>query len=312
MPKPAVLPCPADRRATLEAIALVPRGGPLADPFDDLAAWLVGAEVVEGLERAGLGIMRRSAAPPAPATSQPRAGRPGGRGARSWTPSSGWRAWRPRAGRRTTRPVRRRRSPRPGGGTRRAARPRTGWCCGCRTRSTGAPPRSARRSGGTTRAASAGRGSKGHGPLGARPGPGPASTAGTCATRRPPDLARLVPKPPPPPLAAATADSRYGVGGAMGARGRTRPPRAAHPRVGDGRPPARPHPAVRGSKANPAGLPQALRRDGAAETHTAVRVEGRRDHAEAPPPPTIHEWKPSTTVAHRRGCLHMTGNRCRT
>jgi len=51
MPTSALLPCPADRRETLEAIAHALRGGALSDPFEDLAAWVAGVEVVEGLER---------------------------------------------------------------------------------------------------------------------------------------------------------------------------------------------------------------------------------------------------------------------
>jgi len=47
MPKSALLPCPADRRETLEAIAHALRGGTLSDPFEDLAAWVAGVEVVE-------------------------------------------------------------------------------------------------------------------------------------------------------------------------------------------------------------------------------------------------------------------------
>jgi len=58
MPKSAPLPCPADRRETLEAIALTLRGGALSDPFEDLAAWVAGVEVVEGLQRAGFTVVR--------------------------------------------------------------------------------------------------------------------------------------------------------------------------------------------------------------------------------------------------------------
>ncbi len=62
MPKSALLPCPADRRATLEAIALTLRGGALSEPFEDLAAWVVGVEVVESLQRAGFTVVRTAAA----------------------------------------------------------------------------------------------------------------------------------------------------------------------------------------------------------------------------------------------------------
>jgi len=69
MPKPALLPCSADRRETLEAIALTLRGGALSDPFEDLAAWVAGVEVVESLERAGFTVVRTSAAASSDATS---------------------------------------------------------------------------------------------------------------------------------------------------------------------------------------------------------------------------------------------------
>ncbi len=62
MPKPALLPCPADRRETLEAIALTLRGGALPDPFEDLAAWVAGVEVIEGLQRAGFTVVRTTPA----------------------------------------------------------------------------------------------------------------------------------------------------------------------------------------------------------------------------------------------------------
>ena len=62
MPKPAQLLCPADRRETLETIAFVLRGGALSDPFEDLAAWVAGVEVVEGLQRAGFMVVRATPA----------------------------------------------------------------------------------------------------------------------------------------------------------------------------------------------------------------------------------------------------------
>ncbi len=62
MPKSALPPCPADRRETLEAIALTLRGGALSDPFEDLAAWVAGVEVVEGLQRAGFTVVRTTPA----------------------------------------------------------------------------------------------------------------------------------------------------------------------------------------------------------------------------------------------------------
>ena len=62
MPKPSLLPCPTDRRETLEATALTLRGGALSDPFEDLAAWVAGVEVVEGLQRAGFTVVRTTPA----------------------------------------------------------------------------------------------------------------------------------------------------------------------------------------------------------------------------------------------------------
>lgn len=58
MPKSALLPCPADRRETLEVIAHTLRGGALSDPLEDLAAWVAGVEVVEDLQRAGFTVVR--------------------------------------------------------------------------------------------------------------------------------------------------------------------------------------------------------------------------------------------------------------
>ncbi len=69
MPKSALLPCPAYRRETLEAIALTLRGGALSDPFEDLAAWVAGVEGVEGLQRAGFTVVRTTAAAASDATS---------------------------------------------------------------------------------------------------------------------------------------------------------------------------------------------------------------------------------------------------
>jgi len=58
---PVAFPRPADRCDALEAIALVLRAGALADLFEDLAAWVAGVEVIEGLKRAGftVGIRRQ-------------------------------------------------------------------------------------------------------------------------------------------------------------------------------------------------------------------------------------------------------------
>lgn len=69
MPKPALLPCPADRREMLETIAFTLRGGALSDPFEDLAAWVAGVEVVEGLQRAGFTVVRTTPATAADAAS---------------------------------------------------------------------------------------------------------------------------------------------------------------------------------------------------------------------------------------------------
>ncbi len=64
MPKPAqACPCPADRREMLETIAFTLRGGALSDPFEDLAAWVAGVEVVEGLQRAGFTVVRTTPTP---------------------------------------------------------------------------------------------------------------------------------------------------------------------------------------------------------------------------------------------------------
>lgn len=62
MPKPALLPCPVARREMLETIAFTLRGGALSDPFEDLAAWVTGVEVVEGLQRAGFTVVRTTPA----------------------------------------------------------------------------------------------------------------------------------------------------------------------------------------------------------------------------------------------------------
>ena len=58
MPKPALFSCSGDRREMLETIAFTLRGGALSDPFEDLAAWVAGVEVVESLERAGFTVVR--------------------------------------------------------------------------------------------------------------------------------------------------------------------------------------------------------------------------------------------------------------
>ena len=68
MPKPALRPCAADRRETLQVIALALRGGALSDPFEDLAAWVAGVEVVEGLQRAGFIVIRNTPTPASDAT----------------------------------------------------------------------------------------------------------------------------------------------------------------------------------------------------------------------------------------------------
>ena len=62
MPQPVLLPRSVDRREMLETIAFTLRGGALSDPFEDLAAWVAGVEVVEGLERAGFTVIRTTAA----------------------------------------------------------------------------------------------------------------------------------------------------------------------------------------------------------------------------------------------------------
>lgn len=69
MLKPALLPCPADRREMLETIAFTLRGGALSDPFEDLAAWVAGVEIVEGLQRAGFTVVRTTPATAADAAS---------------------------------------------------------------------------------------------------------------------------------------------------------------------------------------------------------------------------------------------------
>ena len=68
MPKPVLLPHPADRREMLETIAFILRGGALSDPFLDLAAWVAGVEVVEGLQRAGFMVVRTTPAAASDAT----------------------------------------------------------------------------------------------------------------------------------------------------------------------------------------------------------------------------------------------------
>ena len=68
MPKPALLPRPADRREMLEAIAFTLRGGALSNPHEDLAAWVASVEVVEGLQRAGFMVVRTTPAAVSDAT----------------------------------------------------------------------------------------------------------------------------------------------------------------------------------------------------------------------------------------------------
>ena len=68
MSNATTIPCPDDRRETLESIARTLRGGALANPFTDLEAWVASVEVVECLERAGFRIMRDVMAP---STAQP-------------------------------------------------------------------------------------------------------------------------------------------------------------------------------------------------------------------------------------------------
>ena len=48
----------ADRCGALEEIALVLRTGALADPFENLAAWVAGVEVIKGLKRAGFTVAK--------------------------------------------------------------------------------------------------------------------------------------------------------------------------------------------------------------------------------------------------------------
>ena len=62
MAKPVAFSRPADRYDALETIALVLRAGALADPFEDLAAWVAGVEVIEGLKRAGFTVIRNAPA----------------------------------------------------------------------------------------------------------------------------------------------------------------------------------------------------------------------------------------------------------
>ena len=62
MAKPIVFSRPADRCDALGAIALVLRAGALVDPFEDWAAWVASAKVIEGLKRAGFTVVRN--APP--------------------------------------------------------------------------------------------------------------------------------------------------------------------------------------------------------------------------------------------------------
>jgi len=64
MAKPVALSHPADRCDVLEAIALVLRACALADPFEDLAAWVAGVEVIEGLKRAGFTVVRSAPSSP--------------------------------------------------------------------------------------------------------------------------------------------------------------------------------------------------------------------------------------------------------
>ena len=65
MAKPVACSRPADRCDALGVIALVLRAGALADPFEDWAAWVAGAKVIEGLKRAGFTLVR--SAPPSSA-----------------------------------------------------------------------------------------------------------------------------------------------------------------------------------------------------------------------------------------------------
>ena len=62
MPKPALLLCPVDRREMLETVAFTLRGGALSDPFEDLAAWVAGVEVIESLQQAGFAVVRTTPA----------------------------------------------------------------------------------------------------------------------------------------------------------------------------------------------------------------------------------------------------------
>ena len=65
MPKLAMSPGTADPGAALEVIARVLRCGALADPVEDLASWVAGVEVIEGLRRAGLTVVRSASVPSA-------------------------------------------------------------------------------------------------------------------------------------------------------------------------------------------------------------------------------------------------------
>ena len=60
---------PTDRREMLETIAFTLRGSALSDPFEDLASWVVGVEVVEGLQRAGFTVVRTTPATASDATA---------------------------------------------------------------------------------------------------------------------------------------------------------------------------------------------------------------------------------------------------
>ena len=78
MAKQAACSRPADRYDALETIALVLRAGALADPFEDLAAWVAGVEVIEGLKRAGFTVIRNV---PASSDVHSTPGTPGARSA---------------------------------------------------------------------------------------------------------------------------------------------------------------------------------------------------------------------------------------
>ncbi len=61
-PETALPLCPADRCETLEVIAGVLRRGELDALSEELAAWMMGVEIVERLEPAGFAVARSTTA----------------------------------------------------------------------------------------------------------------------------------------------------------------------------------------------------------------------------------------------------------